>query len=251
VVRSIHEMGTTIVIVEQSINVALNLAERAVFMEKGEVRFEGPARELLDRPDILLLDEPTTHLDLTTLETLEAALRGFPGAMLFVSHDRTFLDRLAERLLVIGDGMVQSVAGSYHAYRESRAGLAPAVGRQQPAAAGRGEVRRGGGSAEDKVRPAPAGDEARPRPSASKGSRRQSQPASGGPRHKEPTPEELAAQITTMERELQDLSRVMGDPELYRDAARARQTVKRYEELAAALESLRARLSDGQEGSDA
>ncbi|HMC40466.1 MAG TPA: ATP-binding cassette domain-containing protein [Acidimicrobiales bacterium] len=53
VVRSIHEMGTTIVIVEQSINVALNLAERAVFMEKGEVRFEGPARELLDRPDIL------------------------------------------------------------------------------------------------------------------------------------------------------------------------------------------------------
>jgi len=43
----------------------------------------------------------------------------------------------------------------------------------------------------------------------------------------------------------------MGDPELYRDAARARQTVKRYEELAAALESLRARLSDGQEGSDA
>jgi ABC-type branched-subunit amino acid transport system ATPase component len=53
VVKGIHERGTTIVIVEQSINVALNLAERAVFMEKGEVRFEGPARELLDRPDIL------------------------------------------------------------------------------------------------------------------------------------------------------------------------------------------------------
>jgi len=57
--------------------------------------------------------------------------------------------------------------------------------------------------------------------------------------------------ILFLERELNDLSRVMGDPELYRDAARARQTVKRYEELAAALESLRARLSDGQEGSDA
>ena len=53
VVKGIHERGTTIVIVEQSINVALNLAERAVFMEKGEVRFEGPARDLLDRPDIL------------------------------------------------------------------------------------------------------------------------------------------------------------------------------------------------------
>jgi ABC-type branched-subunit amino acid transport system ATPase component len=53
VVREIHARGTTIVIVEQSVNVALNLAERAVFMEKGEVRFEGPAQELLDRPDIL------------------------------------------------------------------------------------------------------------------------------------------------------------------------------------------------------
>ncbi|MEY2404088.1 MAG: hypothetical protein QOD38_1639 [Acidimicrobiaceae bacterium] len=53
VVREIHRRGTTIVIVEQSINVALNLAERAVFMEKGAVRFEGRAAELLERPDIL------------------------------------------------------------------------------------------------------------------------------------------------------------------------------------------------------
>jgi branched-chain amino acid transport system ATP-binding protein len=53
VVREIHERGTTIVLVEQSVNVALNLAERAVFMEKGQVRFEGAATDLLERPDIL------------------------------------------------------------------------------------------------------------------------------------------------------------------------------------------------------
>jgi branched-chain amino acid transport system ATP-binding protein len=53
VVREIHERGTTIVLVEQSVNVALNLAERAVFMEKGEVRFEGPTADLLERPDVL------------------------------------------------------------------------------------------------------------------------------------------------------------------------------------------------------
>jgi branched-chain amino acid transport system ATP-binding protein len=53
VVREIHRRGTTIVVVEQSVNVALQLAERAVFMEKGEVRFEGPTAELLERPDIL------------------------------------------------------------------------------------------------------------------------------------------------------------------------------------------------------
>jgi branched-chain amino acid transport system ATP-binding protein len=53
VVRRINESGTTVVIVEQSVNVALELAARAVFMEKGQVRFEGPTAELLVRPDLL------------------------------------------------------------------------------------------------------------------------------------------------------------------------------------------------------
>jgi len=53
IVKAIHAAGTTVVIVEQSVNVALQLAERAVFMEKGEVRFSGPTAELLERPDIL------------------------------------------------------------------------------------------------------------------------------------------------------------------------------------------------------
>jgi branched-chain amino acid transport system ATP-binding protein len=53
VVKQIHAEGTTIIVVEQSINVALTLAERAVFMEKGEVRFSGATQELLERPDIL------------------------------------------------------------------------------------------------------------------------------------------------------------------------------------------------------
>jgi len=53
ILRAIHERGTTIVLVEQSVNTALELAERAVFMEKGEVRFTGATTDLLDRPDIL------------------------------------------------------------------------------------------------------------------------------------------------------------------------------------------------------
>jgi ABC-type branched-subunit amino acid transport system ATPase component/ABC-type branched-subunit amino acid transport system permease subunit len=53
IVRAIHESGTTIVIVEQSVNVAITLAERAVFLEKGEVRFNGPTAELLERPELL------------------------------------------------------------------------------------------------------------------------------------------------------------------------------------------------------
>ena len=53
IVRAIHENGTTIVLVEQSVNVAITLAERAVFLEKGEVRFNGPTAELLERPELL------------------------------------------------------------------------------------------------------------------------------------------------------------------------------------------------------
>jgi ABC-type branched-subunit amino acid transport system ATPase component/branched-subunit amino acid ABC-type transport system permease component len=53
IVRALHQAGTTIVLVEQSVNVAITLAQRAIFMEKGEVRFDGPTRDLLDRPDIL------------------------------------------------------------------------------------------------------------------------------------------------------------------------------------------------------
>jgi len=53
IVRAIHEQGTTILLVEQSVNTALMLAQRAVFMEKGEVRFTGPTAQLLDRDDIL------------------------------------------------------------------------------------------------------------------------------------------------------------------------------------------------------
>jgi ABC-type branched-subunit amino acid transport system ATPase component len=53
VVRAIHQAGTTVVVVEQSVNLALTLADRAVFMEKGEIRFTGPTADLLDRPDLL------------------------------------------------------------------------------------------------------------------------------------------------------------------------------------------------------
>jgi ABC-type branched-subunit amino acid transport system ATPase component/ABC-type branched-subunit amino acid transport system permease subunit len=66
VVRSLNRQGVTVVVVEQSVNVALTLAERAVFLEKGSVRFEGPTRELLERPDILrsvFIEGAASHTD--------------------------------------------------------------------------------------------------------------------------------------------------------------------------------------------
>jgi len=208
----------------------------------GERRRIALAKLVLDRPDVLLLDEPTTHLDLVTLEALEAAFRGFPGAMLFVSHDRYFLDRLAERLLLMGDGTVRSIAGPYHKYRETLAG-APPGGVDEPAGhrgeathtRGRGEPPRGASPpAVERQR-----GERKDRPPQKAGSPGASD---GTPAGREVTPDEIVQRIATLEQEVKDLGRVMGDPELYRNAARARQTVQRYEDVTATLEMLYAEL---------
>ncbi len=211
----------------------------------GERRRVALAKLVLDRPDVLLLDEPTTHLDLTTLEALEAAFRGFPGAMLFVSHDRYFLDRLAGRLLLLGDGAVRAIAGPYHKYRETL-GSAPPGEPESEAGDRRATGRAGGqgGAPRSEGQPGPGPgprtlerhpSDQRSRPARKAGSAGASDRTSPG---KEASADEIMQRITALEQEVKDLSRVMGDPELYRDAARARQTVQRYEAVTAALEAL-------------
>src|SRR5213075_1827983 len=84
------------------------------------------ARMLLDPPNFLVLDEPTNHLDLETKEMLVAALADFPGTMLFVSHDRTFLRGLSNRVLEVGDSPT-IYGGSYVEYVEKTGREAPGV----------------------------------------------------------------------------------------------------------------------------
>jgi len=73
---------------------------------------------ILSSPDVLILDEPTNHLDIASREALETALAEFPGAIIAVSHDRYFLDRLVDRLLVIRLGEHAWYAGNYSFYVE-------------------------------------------------------------------------------------------------------------------------------------
>lgn len=75
------------------------------------------ARALVSEPGLLLLDEPTNHLDLDSIEWLEETLEGFPGALLVVTHDRRFLDRVTRRILELDRGRLQSFEGNYSAYR--------------------------------------------------------------------------------------------------------------------------------------
>ncbi|MBX3097358.1 MAG: ABC-F family ATP-binding cassette domain-containing protein [Fimbriimonadaceae bacterium] len=78
------------------------------------------ARLLLEEPDLLILDEPTNHLDLAATEWLESWVQRYPGAVLIVSHDRTFLERTADRFFEIRDHRVHVYPGPWAQYRRVR-----------------------------------------------------------------------------------------------------------------------------------
>ena len=91
------------------------------------------ARILVARPDVLLLDEPTNHLDVDSVAWLEEQLATFPGALLFVSHDRDFIDAVANRVLELANSRITEFVGGfveYVAQREER------IAQLQAAAAG-------------------------------------------------------------------------------------------------------------------
>jgi len=79
------------------------------------------ARALVSRPDLLLLDEPTNHLDLVSIRWLEDQVRAYPGSVLFVSHDRAFVRRLASRIVEIDRGALVSWPGDYDQYLRRKA----------------------------------------------------------------------------------------------------------------------------------
>lgn len=78
------------------------------------------AHELIFKPDILILDEPTNHLDADTIAWLEEYLRRYTGALLLVTHDRYFLDRVTNRIFEIDRGAIQSFGGNYAYYLEKK-----------------------------------------------------------------------------------------------------------------------------------
>ncbi|MBC7795425.1 MAG: ABC-F family ATP-binding cassette domain-containing protein [Pyrinomonadaceae bacterium] len=78
------------------------------------------AHELITKPDILILDEPTNHLDADTIEWLETYLARYSGALLLVTHDRYFLDRVVNRIFEVDRNVVQSFGGNYAYYLEKK-----------------------------------------------------------------------------------------------------------------------------------
>jgi len=74
---------------------------------------------MLSSANFLLLDEPTNNLDIPSAEVLEDALDDFEGTVLVISHDRYFLDRAADHILVIENGILEEYRGNYSDYQEN------------------------------------------------------------------------------------------------------------------------------------
>ncbi len=97
----------------------------------GERRRVALCRLLLEAPDLLLLDEPTNHLDAESVLWLEQFLKTYPGAVLAVTHDRYFLDNVAEWICEVDRGQLFPYKGNYSTYLETKAARIAAQGQQQ------------------------------------------------------------------------------------------------------------------------
>ncbi|MCI2242389.1 energy-dependent translational throttle protein EttA [Adlercreutzia faecimuris] len=97
----------------------------------GERRRVALCRLLLEAPDLLLLDEPTNHLDAESVLWLEQFLKGYPGAVLAVTHDRYFLDNVAEWICEVDRGQLFPYKGNYSTYLETKAARIAAQGQAQ------------------------------------------------------------------------------------------------------------------------
>ncbi len=171
------------------------------------------ARLVLASPQVLVMDEPTNHLDIPAREALEEAMNLFPGSILLVSHDRYFLDRVVDRLLVLPRrGEHEDFAGTWSAY-------AAVLARREEAA--RAEAQR--------VRE----------------QRRQAEQARGGSRpRKKSSPAagreiaELENRIIAHEARVKELEQSFGDPAVLKDAERSRRLHNEYKGLKEELTDL-------------
>ena len=158
---------------------------------------------MLRQDNFLILDEPTNHLDMDSREMLETALLGFEGTILTVSHDRYFINRIADRVLVMEPDGVTEYLGNYDDYLEKLA--------QKNAP-------------EDELAPQKT-------KTALREEKKREKAAIEAARREKARIANLETQITDLEEQMTKLEIEMSDPEAYQDNARAQSMNKRYNDL--------------------
>lgn len=176
--------------------------------EKGRVSL---CKLMLKRDNLLLLDEPTNHLDMDSREVLEGALEDFDGTILTVSHDRYFINRVADRILEMRPDGVKEYLGNYDDYLEKK--RREEAGLEDAAASGMTKTQL------DKQR-------------------RKERLLREGKKALEKQLEAAEARIADAEKEIQDLEARMADPELYQRPDEARETARRHAELQSGMDAL-------------
>ncbi len=167
------------------------------------------AKLLLDPPNVLLLDEPTTHLDLTSVEALVEALKDFEGTVCTISHDVYFLDAIASHVLHVRGGQVTLYPGGFQYFRDRQANLLAEDAHEQ----GR-----------DEDAPAELTPE-QSRYEASKEARRRAKSL-----------EKAQAELERLHAELERLAAEMSDPKLYEDFDRVQKVGSDMERVQAAVQ---------------
>ncbi|NLN18507.1 MAG: ABC-F family ATP-binding cassette domain-containing protein [Firmicutes bacterium] len=165
------------------------------------------AKLVLCEANLLLLDEPTNHLDIPSREVVESALQEYPGTLVFVSHDRFFVNRLAKRIWHLVDGRLQDFVGTYEEFR-----AAQQVQTSEPE------------PSKKRAKRAASDEEAMRRRQAL--------------RRAQAELEELEQAIAEAEKQKQSLEETLADTALYADGKKAKQTAQAHREIVARLEML-------------
>lgn len=201
-----------------------DIHKKVAVLSGGEKNRLALAKMLLRPSNLLLLDEPTNHLDLFTKDVLLDALQSFSGTLVFVSHDRYFINALATRTIAVGNGGILSYPGNYENYLEKIA-----LEAEVPGGLLAGDIPAGfSGDADDKV--------------ARKQERLQSREEEKRRQREERSRfrrlSELEALIEESETELAALEQAMADPDYFCDADRARDGAREHEDLTSRIATL-------------
>ena len=203
----------------------------------GERQRVAIARLLLEPTNLLLLDEPTHHLDLAGKEVLEEALVQYPGAVVVVTHDRSLMARVATRVLAVEDGRVALYPGGYDDYEAARVAKAKGGAGASP------------GPAAPAKPAAPAATKAAAAAPPAGGARKAAKAASSAPgkneaRRRAQETAKLEREIESRETELKAVEAELADPGVYADSARTQALLSRYQALKTEVEALWSRLGE-------